>query len=296
MASFDLKSYNNHLLEKVKRNSVLSAFIKKHGFSDDFVLEHINSFYEACKSLDKCYDCPGLYACTQKKKGEYSTLSYDDVLINEVAYCKYELERRESENFKKGYVYSDIPDEYLNVNLDNIGCEDKASAILYALCSDIYDGTRNKGLYIYGNFGVGKTYMCYALLNSLVKKGHKVAFVKVDSFIDMMRKLYLSNNDEYSSLMNKIKKAEYLVLDDIGSEKVSAFSRDDLLFNILDYRMENKLVTIFTSNLGKNDLLLQYQYDKDDRSSLIKAKRLLERIDILSDDYVLTGINKRRKV
>ena len=54
------------------------------------------------------------------------------------------------------------------------------------------------------------------------------------------------------------------------------------------------MITIFTSNLSKNELEKHFTYDKSDRSSLMNAKRLIERIDILSDDYVLTGKNKRR--
>ena len=75
---------------------------------------------------------------------------------------------------------------------------------------------------------------------------------------------------------------------------VSEFVRDDILFRILDYRLENKLTTIFTSNLNKSDLLKHYTYDRKDNSNLMNAKRLMERIDILADDYVLSGRNLRR--
>ena len=109
-----------------------------------------------------------------------------------------------------------------------------------------------------------------------------------------MRQLIASDNEEYEKVLDNIKKVKYLFLDDIGTEQVTSYSRDDLLFNILDYRMENRLCTIFTSNLSKESLLKHYTFDKYDNASTIKAKRLLERIDILSDNYVLQGANKRR--
>ena len=92
-----------------------------------------------------------------------------------------------------------------------------------------------------------------------------------------------------------MKKAEYLILDDIGSEAVSEFVRDDILFRILDYRLDHSLITLFTSNLTKEELLKHYQYDRREKSNLMNAKRLMERIDILTDDYVLMGKNMRRK-
>ena len=61
---------------------------------------------------------------------------------------------------------------------------------------------------------------------------------------------------------------------------VSEFTRDRLLFNILDYRMENKLTTFFTSNLSKEDLKEHYTFDKKVNGNLMMAERLLERISI----------------
>ena len=154
---------------------------------------------------------------------------------------------------------------------------------------------RNKGLSIYGDLGAGKTYMCIALANTLALNNEKVAFIKTNFFVNKMRQLIINDQNNYDMILEAIKKVPYLIVDDIGSEAVSTYSRDDLLFNILDYRMENKLITVFTSNLSKVDLLEHYTYDRNNMNKM-KAKRLLERIDILSDDYALLGNNKRRKL
>ena len=58
--------------------------------------------------------------------------------------------------------------------------------------------------------------------------------------------------------------------------------------------MENKLTTIFTSNLPVEDLLEHYNFDKNS-SSKIRAKRFVERVEMLSESYVLKGQNKRRE-
>ena len=152
----------------------------------------------------------------------------------------------------------------------------------------------NKGLFIYGDLGVGKTYMSIALANELVRRNKKVAFVKVATFINEMRRLVTNDPFTFNKYMNDLSRVEVLFLDDIGSESVSSFSRDDILFTILEYRNDNHLMTIFTSNLTKNDLLKHYTYSKNDKSSTMLASRLIERIDNLSDDFCLKGENKRR--
>ena len=104
-----------------------------------------------------------------------------------------------------------------------------------------------------------------------------------------------NNPDLAQKAVTALKKADYLFLDDIGAESVSEFIRDDVLLGILEYRLEQDLTTFFTSNLSKEELLKHYQYDRKEKSNLMKARRLLERIDILTDDYVLTGENMRRR-
>lgn len=275
-------------------NPYIRAFCEKHSLSASYLLEHSSSFEACYESISRCRGCKGLYTCSQEKSGEILTLVYDGEAYNDITYCPYYLNKLKKDKQINSFIRNDIPDNYSDVYLDNISLPDNDTENLCALCYDILDGKREKGLYISGDLGVGKTYMCIALANSLVRKGEKVAFVKSNYFVNEMRKLIAENSSEYAETIDKIKKVKYLFIDDIGSESVSAYSRDDLLFNILDYRMENKLCTVFTSNLSKDSLMKHYTFDKNDNSSVIRARRLLERIDILSDNFVLQGKNKRR--
>ena len=152
-----------------------------------------------------------------------------------------------------------------------------------------------KGLFVSGTVGTGKSYNCTALANSLVGKGKKVAYVKAANFFNDLKSRYTDFSDGIDTLINRIKNVEYLFLDDLGSEAVSEFVRDDVLFRLLDYRMENRKMTVFISNYGKKDLFRHYQYDRRDNPNTMNATRLMERINILSDDYVLTGKDLREE-
>ncbi len=275
-------------------NPYIKEFIEKNNLSKNILLEKYYVFKECHDSLLKCNKCEGLYTCSQIEIGQKINLEYDGEVYNTISYCPYLLEKMEREKTINAFVRSDIPENYYDVYLENVDIDNDCIANLSLLCYEVLDGHRNKGLYIYGDLGVGKTYVCIALANSLVRKGEKVAFIKANYFINEMRKLIAIDNEEYEETIENIKRVKYLFLDDIGSESVTSYARDDLLFNILDYRMENKLCTFFTSNLSKDALLKHYIFDKNDNASTIKASRLLERIDILSDDFVLQGPNKRR--
>ncbi|MBQ1483425.1 MAG: ATP-binding protein [Erysipelotrichaceae bacterium] len=266
------------------------------GICDDdaCIRQHLPQFLRVYDSRKLCKDCPGLFACRQKNKGQRLDLRYEGVLIEEVEYCRYASLVRSGKAVLEKYSYCDVPENLADIDLESITYTPQQKQLYLQLAALLYEKS-DKGLYICGDLGTGKTYLCTALANSLVKRGKRVAFVKVSNFFNEMKSFFGSDTDMIDRNINKLKKADYLFLDDIGSEAVSEFVRDDILFRVLDYRLENKKITLFTSNLSKEELLKHYQYDRKEKSNLMNARRLMERIDILTNDYVLTGNNMRRE-
>ena len=280
-------------LDYIKADPYMGSLISKYNIPDSYIEDHKSKILRVMESRSKCNGCKGLYCCSQKSVGERLDLSFDGVLLDEIEYCDYALNKIRKDNICKSYLYCDVPESLISIDLNSINYTQDQEQLYLRLAAILHKKT-DKGLYIVGDLGVGKTYLCVALANSLVKNNEKVAFVKVSNFFNEMKAYISSRNEMIDINVNKLQKASYLFLDDIGSEAVSEFVRDDILFRILDYRLENKLTTIFTSNLNKSDLLKHYTYDRKDNSNLMNAKRLMERIDILADDYVLSGRNLRR--
>lgn len=281
-------------LEIIKNDPYMKEFLNKNNLSDEFVEKHTAKILRVLKSRNMCNGCKGLYCCGQKSVGERLDLEFDGVLLDEVEYCEYAVKKLKKDNLSKSYLYCDVPESIIDVDLNNVNYT-KDQEQLYLRLAAILHKKTDKGLYVVGDLGLGKTYLCAALANSLVKNGERVAFVKISNFFNEIKSYIGSRNELLDININKLLKADYLFLDDIGSEAVSEFVRDDILFRILDYRLENKLTTIFTSNLNKDDLMKHYTYDRKDNSNMMNAKRLMERIDILTDDITLSGKNMRRE-
>ncbi|MCR4856545.1 MAG: ATP-binding protein [Erysipelotrichaceae bacterium] len=275
--------------EMIREDAYLSRFAE----DESFVQEHLGTFLRVLSSRKKCEGCQGLAQCSQPSVGERLCLSNDGVLIEEIEYCEFALKARSSQSVLDRYMYCDVAKNLADLDLNNVRYAPEQKQLYLALAAILYEKS-DRGLYICGDLGVGKTYLCTALANSLVKKGKKVAFVKVSNFFNEMKSYFGTASEMIDRNISILKNAGYLFLDDIGSETVSEFVRDDILFRILDHRMENSLITMFTSNLNKEELLKHYQYDRKEKSNLMNARRLLERIDILSDNFVLSGQNMRR--
>lgn len=272
----------------VKADSYINDTVIKHNISDEEIENNFSVFEKAYESLSLCRRCPGIDNCPQSVKGEVYTVGYNDGPISVIRYCKFLKAKKQLDSLLANYVYTDIPKVLLSVNLDNTECKNVAQELLFKIFDDIATGVRKKGVYLFGGYGVGKTYFVSALANTLVASGKKVVFVKCNSFATDMSTLLVNDSYAYEKLMNKIKNADYVIFDDIGTENVTSFSRDRLLYNILDYRMENRLCTIFTSNFDIDNLEERFNQLPDENSG-----RICERIRALADEFVLKGENQR---
>ena len=106
------------------------------------------------------------------------------------------------------------------------------------------------GLLLLGPCGVGKTHLAAAALLSLIKdKGVRGLFY---DFRDLLKEIQASYNAVSGTtemeVLQPIFAAEVLVLDDLGSTKMTDWVRDTLS-HIINNRYNERRVTIFTSNM-----------------------------------------------
>ena len=137
-----------------------------------------------------------------------------------------------------------------------------------------------KGLYLCGDVGTGKTHLAVAILNELVRKKRVPSlFVTVPELLDNLRETYNKPGRNLDEWMDAVQNAEFLVLDDLGSERPTEWVRERI-FVIVNHRYREALPTIFTSNIGPKDLATQLG---ERTASRIIA--MCEWIDLEGEDY-----------
>ena len=82
---------------------------------------------------------------------------------------------------------------------------------------------------------------------------------------------------------------EILLLDDIGAEYLTEWSRDEILEPILNYRMENNLATFFTSNYSIDELEKHFSLG----GNSLRSRRILDRIKTLAKEVDLISESRR---
>ena len=142
-------------------------------------------------------------------------------------------------------------------------------------------GTTNKGLFITGAYGVGKTYLASCIANEIIKNGKSVIFGTLIQLLDFIRDSYSDSEASDKDYLNLYSSVDLLVIDDLGGENVTSWSRDEVLAAVLTYRNQNKKITLFTSQYTQDDLIKIYTLKKDAREK-IKVERLLNTIFTMS--------------
>lgn len=263
--------------------------VKTLNISDEMAMKYTSRLQETVSELDNCASCKGLIYCQNRLAGhvQYPQKRGNQVIFS-YAPCKYEKELKEKENNRHTREK-----EIMNASMKDIDITDKKRVPVIKWLKNFYDkydiDGEFKGLYLHGNFGCGKTYLISALFNELSKKRITTEIVY---FPELLRDIK-SDFDTYADRIDYLENVDLLLIDDIGAEKVTEWSRDEILGTILQKRMNNYKTTFFTSNLNMEELeshLKINSYSDDE----IKARRIIERIKQLTEDMEMISENKRK--
>ncbi|NHC40854.1 primosomal protein DnaI [Bacillus sp. MM2020_1] len=282
---------------QVLENSDIKAFLDKHQHEIDQMMidKSMSKLYEYTNQSKDCNKCESLASCINFMKGYHPDLVLSRNSID-VVYkrCPQKImadEKKKNEKLIKSlYVPRDILEatfEDFEGDSGRLDAGDKAATFLM----NYEDGKKPKGLYLYGKFGVGKSYLLGAIANELAKKQISSMIVYVP---ELLREMKSSIAD--STLNEKIealKREPILMLDDIGAEAVSSWTRDEVLGPILQFRMLESLPTFFTSNFNFPELEHHLTYSQRGEEEKMKARRIMERIRSLSVPVMVDGPNRR---
>ncbi len=277
-----------------KKDKHFKKIIDSLKFNDDYLMKYTSKLKQCAKEKENCEKCTGLNNCKNEVLGcVYSPVVLDDNLIFSHKICKYKKTFLDDiEYLKNSYIFS-VPKEIRNAKMKDIYTDDKnrieVIKWLTTFIKKYKKGEPVKGLYLNGNFGSGKSYLISAMINELIKSGYKGALVYYPEFL---RSLKASFGKDFDEQFNYAKKADLLLLDDIGAENLTSWSRDEILGPILQYRMEEKLPCFFTSNLNLEELE-EHLSKGSSGADFLKAKRIIERIKYLTDDISLISKNNR---
>lgn len=285
----DITSLKNEYI-KACENPKFKKLVKRLEVKDENAMKYTSSLESTIKELDNCANCEGILHCKNRLEGHvFFPTKQDEQIIFAYAPCKYQKDLALKEKNRRTREK-----DLLNAKMSDIDVTDKNRYEVIKWLKNFYDtydkNEINKGLYLHGSFGCGKTYLISALFNELSKKRVSTEIVY---FPELLRDV---KNDfyTYADRMDYLENVDLLLIDDIGAEKVTEWSRDEILGTILQKRMNNYKTTFFTSNLNIKELETHLQNRSSYSDDEIKARRIIERIKQLTIDMEMISENKRK--
>lgn len=283
---------------EILNNPDVQAFLQEHQYeiNESMIEKGLMKLYEYASQTKSCSNCPNLDGCKNMMKGYEPVIALVRGSI-EVQYrpCPTKImddERKKTEKLIKSiYVPKEILQaSFADFSLDSPG---RINAFEYAeqFSSTYNDDTQMKGLYLHGSFGVGKSYLLGAIANQLAEKEIPSLIVYVPEFLREMKQSL--GDQTLNEKLEVVKTAKVLMLDDIGAEAMSSWTRDEILGSILQFRMHEQLPTFFTSNFDFNALQHHLTYSQRGEEEQMKAARIMERIKYLSIPIKVDGPNRR---
>lgn len=288
-------------IEKIKKETIkdpeISAFIAANHVTEQMIDNDLSVLQEYKDSSIMCQDCASYGQCKNFVPGHTPELYIENnhIKIRHLP-CPSKLAYDEEQKMKQFITAIHMPKDVLNAKLADIYLDDKTRIDIVRraglVCRDIAKGVDTKGMYIHGPFGTGKSFILGAIANEL-KERH--IYTTLMYFPEFIRELKSGFNDgTYTEKLNRVKNTPVLMLDDIGAEDLTPWVRDEVLGPILNYRMMNNMPTFFSSNFDFKELSHHLSITKQGAEQT-KARRIMERIETLSDEYMLSGKNYRRE-
>ena len=275
-------------------NKEFKKYLELLNIEENLLMKYTSLLEDAYQEFEHCKKCKGLEFCQNQMTGYLTKPEQQFKAINfTYVACKYKKQEIEENEYINHLSYYNMPKEFEKASFKDIYKDDKARMPVIKYFKEFIDQYMKnepvKGLYLNGSFGSGKTYLISALFNEMAKRKVECASVY---YPELLRDLKASFNDNYKEKFNSIMKSPLLLLDDIGAENSSAWSRDEVLGPILQYRMDYGLPTFFTSNLTLEELEKNLSTTNNGVDS-VKARRIIERIKQLTTSLDLISKNRR---
>lgn len=208
-----------------------------------FAADYLEPVYE-------CNDCHDTGYIGNKKCHCFKKAVCD--ILYEQSNLKEILQRENFDTFQLDYY----PLNYLETKSGHTYPARTMMADTLATCKEFVRNFReNRGnLFLYGDVGVGKTFLSNCIARDLIEEGFSVIYFSAPSLFNTFAQgTFDKNNPSSKDMQEYIYDCDLLIIDDLGTEFTNNFIVSKF-FSCINERLLNKRSTVISTNLSLDTL------------------------------------------
>ena len=162
----------------------------------------------------------------------------------------------------KNLINMGVPKALLDLSLEDLDLNEKILDYVQGYIDNIDNGFKyNKGLFLYGSNGTGKTSIASIIIKEAYKHRYTAKRMTWVDYMTLYTRAWGCNNFELKmhteDVIKDIKDREFLVLEEIGKEQDNKLAMT-LLEDLLRHREDKGFPTIICTNLSPKSIVERY--------------------------------------
>ena len=257
------------------------------------IRRHRDEIVDIERAQERCKGCTG-EVCKQPSQGMIPVVEvHDGRFCHALRRCRHERNRLARLRISRLFASARIPRAYdgdtfadYTVTATN---KDAVDAAHMMVADEI------KGLFLHGEKGTGKTKLAAIIANERARAGSPVLFASVPDLMADIRRSFKDGTT--SEAVQAVKNTPFLVLDDLGAEKMTEWVGEQL-FCIVNHRYNERLATVVTSNYSPTRIIAHMATvdrggnvidDMQGQRIMSRIYEMCERVEIRGKDYRMKG-------
>lgn len=265
----------DEIVSRIKKDPLGKKIIKELSITDEEIERHYELLNNYISINKNCLTCHNMNDCDHSSKGLKYQLKRD--LENDLTDCFIVCNYFEGYyTRKKNLIYTTFDEKSLlndkqkNFIFDNaltLGNEFVMRII------QILKKERVPGAYLQVNNSKLRLKLIQSLSYNLLSQ-YKVAIVKFSDLLKDLKSEFKINNGP--NTFKIVLESDILIMDGLGNESITTWSRDEILLSLLDNRIQNDKITILCSEFSLDDLKKIYKINYNDD---VKVNQLIDKIN-----------------
>lgn len=265
------------ILTQIKSSKIIKELIDTLNITDEEIVKNYDllNAYEA--SNKKCVNCKSMKFCNQSTYGMKYCIKrdYDNILTDYISICDL---YKDYYKRKKNLIYSTFKEEDLLDESQKSFILDNANFLGKDFIIKVIALQKNQsvtGAFLQLNDSKLRLKLIKSLSYSLLLN-HKVSIIKFSDFLKTVKSEFKITDG--TSTLQEVINSDVLIIDGVGNESITSWSRDEILLSILDNRIQMDKTTFICSEYSLDQLKKLYKLSYNDEA---KASQVVDKINEL---------------